>query len=71
MIISFDPPLPCSNRPGADQRLCGQPATAGLVERTGPDWRLMPICRECTQRWAALYERTAGEELQSVEPLAP
>jgi hypothetical protein len=67
MIITFHPPLPCSNRPGADQTLCGQPATVGLVERSGPDWRLMPICRDCTQRWATLYEGAAGEEPQSSE----
>ena len=60
MIIHFSPALPCANRV-EQERVCSQPATAGVATQIGAEWRLMPVCRACTARWQALYEGTGPE----------
>lgn len=58
-IVKLATPLPCGCWAGdADGEMCGKPATAALATRAGRlvgEWVLLPMCRECATKTAALY----------------
>jgi hypothetical protein len=48
MMLHFTPPLPCDCKLPTG-RLCGRPASIGLVRPGGDGWRLTPICGACAR----------------------
>jgi hypothetical protein len=52
--IAFTPAQPCGTADGP--KVCGKPATVGILYLTISGLMFMPVCAECTAAVAKLYQ---------------